>query len=226
MFRVEGEAVTNMQAAFLENWLEVSGEILAGPEYFPFWSVDGKAEVMVVDSTPSAGQSTRARLLFQILLASAERSIEITTPYFLPDFGVREELICAIRERGVDVRIITPGKHADHLLTRRSSRRLYGDLLKAGARIFEYKPSMIHTKSLVIDGLWCAVGSTNFDHRSFGINDEVNLAVRDEVLAARLQEDFARDVARSRSVSYEEWRKRPIWERMHEGLGWILERQQ
>ena len=225
MFRVEGDAVTNMQAAFLENWLEVSGEILSGPEFFPFWSVPNNAEVMVVDSTPSAGQSTRARLLFQILLASAERSIEITTPYFLPDFGVREELICAI-QRGVEVRIITPGKHADHLLTRRSSRRLYGDLLKAGARIFEYKPSMIHTKSLVVDGLWCAVGSTNFDHRSFGINDEVNLAVRDEGLAARIQEDFARDLAQSRPISYDEWRRRPIWERMHEGLGWILERQQ
>ncbi len=226
MFRVEGEAVTNMQAAFLENWLEVSGEILAGPEYFPFESVEADAEVMVVDSTPSSGQSTRGRMLFQILLASAERSIEITTPYFLPDFAVREELICAIRDRGVDVKIVTPGKHADHLLTRRSSRRLYGDLLKAGASIFEYKPSMIHTKSLVVDGLWCAVGSTNFDHRSFGINDEVNLAVRDEALAARLHEDFVRDVSHSRSISYEEWRSRPIWERMHEGLGWILERQQ
>src|SRR5204863_3884799 len=140
----------------------------------------------------------------------------ITTPYFLPDFSVREELICAMRDRGVEVRILTPGKHHDHLLTRRSSRRLYGELLKAGAKIFEYKPAMIHTKSLVVDGLWCAVGSTNFDRRSFSINDEINLAVKEEKFAARLHEDFARDLAKSRAITYKEWRRRPIWERMHE----------
>jgi cardiolipin synthase len=134
-------------------------------------------------------------------------------------------LIAAIR-RGVDVKIITPGRHTDHMLTRRSSRRLYGELLKEGAKIHEYQPSMIHTKTLVVDSLWCAVGSTNFDHRSFGINDEVNLAARDERLAGRLREDFARDLVASESVSYDEWRRRPIWERVSESLGWILERQE
>jgi cardiolipin synthase len=226
MFRVEGEAVTQMQSAFLENWLEASGELLTGPEYFSFAKVNAKSHVMVVESTPSAGGSTRARMLFQTLLASAERFIEITTPYFLPDRSVRDELIRTMKERGVDVRIIAPGKHNDHLLTRRSSRRLYGDLLKAGAKIYEYKKSMIHTKSLVVDGLWCAVGSTNFDHRSFGINDEVNLAAKDEALAARLREDFAHDLALSDEITYDKWRSRPFWEKLHEGLGWMLERQE
>ncbi len=226
MFRVEGEAVTAMQAAFLENWLEASGEILTGEAYFTFPKVDAESNFMIVDSTPSAGQSTRGRLLFQVLLASAARSIRITTPYFLPDQSVREEIICAVRNRGVDVRIITPGQHSDHLLTRRSSRRLYGDLLKAGVRIYEYQPSMIHTKSLVIDDLWSAVGSTNFDHRSFSINDEVNLAASDTQLAERLNAQFVRDLACCDEITYEQWRCRPIWERMHESLGWLIERQE
>jgi cardiolipin synthase len=226
MFRVRGEAVTSMQAAFLVNWLEATGELLIGTEYFRFPKVEGKCAVMIIDSSPSAGQSTHARTLFQTLLASAKKQIEITTPYFLPDKGVRDELKRAIKERGVDVKIITPGHHADHTVTRRSSRRLYGGLLKAGAKIYEYKPAMIHVKSLVVDGLWCVVGSTNFDHRSFTINDECNLASCNPDLAARLREDFARDLADSRAVSYREWRKRPIWEKMQEGFGGILERQQ
>jgi cardiolipin synthase A/B len=226
MFCVRGEAVTSMQAAFLENWLEATGELLMGPEYFVFPKVEGKCAVMIIDSSPSAGQSTHARTLFQTLLASAKQQIEITTPYFLPDKGVRDELKRAIKERGVDVKIITPGKHSDHWVTRRSSRRLYGGLLKAGAKIYEYKPAMIHTKSLVIDGQWCVVGSTNFDHRSFSINDECNLASCNTDFAARLREDFARDLAESRPVTYREWLRRPIWEKMQESFGWILERQQ
>ncbi|HUS07546.1 MAG TPA: phospholipase D-like domain-containing protein [Bryobacteraceae bacterium] len=226
IFRVQGDAVSGLQSVFIQNWLEASGELLTGAEYFCYPNLAVESHVIIVDSSPSTGQSTRARMLFQTLLASAKKSIQITTPYFLPDQSVRKEIVKAIRERGVDVKIIAPGRHSDHLLTRRSSRRLYGDLLAAGARIFEYEPAMIHTKTLVIDDLWCVVGSTNFDHRSFSINDEVNLAASDAKLAARLAEDFARDMACSRAVSYSAWKKRPLFERMHESLGWILERQQ
>jgi cardiolipin synthase len=226
MFRVEGRAVTNLQSTFAENWLESSGEILMGKDYFPLCEVDDHLEAMVVNSSPSAGASTRARMLFQTLLASANKSIYITTPYFLPDKSAREEMIRVMKERGVEVRIVTPGKHSDHLLTRTSSRRLYGDLLKAGAQIYEYKPAMIHAKVMIIDGLWSVVGSTNFDNRSFGLNDEVNLAGFDARLAKRLQEDFARDMAESHAVTYEEWRRRSIFERAHEWVGWVLERQQ
>ena len=117
-------------------------------------------------------------------------------------------------------------KHSDHMLTRSSSRRLFGELLQAGARIYEYEQAMIHAKILMIDGLWSVVGTTNFDNRSFGLNDEINLAARDEELTARINEDFARDLSESREVSYEEWRHRSVFERMHEILGWVLERQQ
>jgi cardiolipin synthase len=226
MFRVEGEAVSSLQAAFVENWLESSGEILTDIKFFPATEGEGQTAALVIDSSPTTGMSTRARILYQTLLASARKSILITTPYFLPDRSARHELVRAIRERGVEVKIIVPGKHSDHLLTRRSSRRLFGDLLEAGAEIHEYEAAMIHAKTMIIDGSWCVVGSTNFDNRSFGLNDEVNLAAHDETLAARLAEDFARDLQDSSPVSYEEWRRRSIFERMHEWIGWLLERQQ
>jgi cardiolipin synthase A/B len=228
MFRVTGDAVTSLQASFAENWLESSGEILMGEAYFPFSAPPqgASATALVVNSSPSVGRSTRARVLYQTLLASARKSIQITTPYFLPDRGARAEMAHALRERGVRIRILVPGKKADHLLTRRSSRRLYGELLSAGAEIYEYTPSMLHAKCMVIDGAWTVVGSTNFDHRSFGLNDEVNLAVQDPELAERLRQDFEQDLGRSRPVRLRTWRRRPFYERVHEWLGWILERQQ
>jgi cardiolipin synthase len=226
MFRVEGEVVRGLQATFVENWVESSGEILTAEPYFPEASAKGSVTALVVNSSPTTGLSTRARVLFQTLLASARKSIFITTPYFLPDRSARQEMLRAIRERGVKVTILTPGRHTDQLLTRRSSRRLYGPLLQAGAEIHEYQPGMIHTKCLVVDELWSVVGSTNFDNRSFGLNDEVNLAACDAELARRLIEDFAGDLSQSRPISHREWRRRPLLERAHELLGSLLERQQ
>jgi cardiolipin synthase len=112
------------------------------------------------------------------------------------------------------------------MMTRNSGRALYGDLLKAGAEIYEYTPTMIHAKILIVDGQWAVVGSTNMDNRSFGINDEVNLAARSPELAARLTEDFQKDLSQSRRVTYQEWRQRPIWERAFESVGWFFQRQQ
>lgn len=226
MFRVTGQTVAHLQAAFAENWLEATGELLTCEEYYACGEATDETPALIVDSSPSAGRGTRARILFQTLLASAKESILITTPYFLPDASARKEICRAIKERGVDVKIIVPGKHSDHLLTRRSSRRLFGDLLEGNARIFEYEASMIHAKILIVDGIWSVVGSTNFDHRSFGLNDEVNLAACSPKLATRLREDFARDLAASQEITLEQWKRRPIWERMHESLGSLLERQQ
>jgi cardiolipin synthase len=226
MFRVEGPAVTALVSMFAENWLESSGELLTDPKYYPELPARGDVTSFVINSTPSFGRGSRARMLFQLLIASATRSIHITTPYFLPDRGALQELIRASVERRVQIKILVPGKHNDHLLTRRSSRRLYGGLLANGAQIYEYRPSMIHNKTMVVDGIWSVVGSTNFDHRSFGINDEVNLAAANESLAARLDEDFHRDLAHSHLVSYAEWEHRSPLERLHEWLGWVLERQE
>jgi cardiolipin synthase A/B len=225
MVRVEGQAVTNLQATFSENWLEASGEMLAGPDFFPDCKVEGNTHALVVNSTPSAGGSTRARVLIQTLLASAKESIHITTPYFLPDASVCAEMEKAIK-RGVEIKVLTPGDHNDHMLTRSSSRRAYGRLLKAGARIFEYDPGMLHAKVMVVDGEWAVVGSTNFDNRSFGLNDEVNMAVCEKKFAGQLEADFRNDLAESTEFSYERWRTRSLFERAPELVGWILERQQ
>jgi cardiolipin synthase len=223
--RLEGRAVNNLQATFAENWLEACGELIAGERHFPKYDADGTSPAMVVNSTPSAGGSTRARVLFQMLLASARETIHITTPYFLPDRSASQELQRAV-QRGVEVVVLVPGRHADHLLTRSSSRLAYGRLLPHGVRIFEYTPSMVHAKILLIDGIWSVVGSTNFDNRSFGLNDEVNVAVCDRQFAARLEEDFANDLTEAHEVCLEEWSRRSLFERGPELLGWILERQQ
>lgn len=226
MFRIEGNAVPAVQATFAENYLEASGELLAGSDYFCFPERPSRSVALVVDSSVSSGQSTRARMLFQMLMSAAREHIDITTPYFLPDKGVRKELIRAIKDRGVKVRILCPGEHNDHLLTRHTSRRLYGSLLRYGAEIYEYQPSMLHVKSMVVDGKWCVFGSTNLDHRSFSINDELNIGTTDAHVIARLREDFARDLCDARRVTYREWRDRSWFERGYEGLGRLLERQQ
>jgi cardiolipin synthase len=227
MVRVQGDAVRGLQGAFVENWLEASGEILDGPDYFPLLNSDpGNVTALVVCSTPSSSMgSTRARVLFQTLIAAARKSIFITTPYFLPDHSMRQELVRAKR-RGVAVKVIVPGKHGDHTLTRSSGRSAYGDLLNAGAEIYEYESAMIHAKITIIDGVWSVVGSTNLDNRSFGINDEVNLAVFDSGVAARLIQDFEDDAAHSKRVTLDDWQKRSMFERVLEWIGWVVERQQ
>ncbi len=231
MVRVEGPVVAGLQTTFAENWLESTGEILWGAGYFPsppeMPLVAGSQAMtgLTVISTPTPGRSTRARLVFQVLLASARTSIQITSPYFVPDRSARAELVKA-NQRGVKVTIVTNGEKNNHSVARRASRRIYGELLRAGVEIHEYQPGMIHTKSLVVDGAWAVVGSTNFDNRSFALNDEVNLVMMNEEVAGRLVEDFAQDLRACRQVSYEEWRRRPLHERALAMLGVLLDRQQ
>jgi cardiolipin synthase len=136
-----------------------------------------------------------------------------------------DEMIRA-KKRGIAVKVIVPGKHNDHALTRSSGRSAYGGLLKAGAEIYEYETSMIHAKIAIIDGVWSVVGSTNLDNRSFGINDEVNLAILDSAVAEKLTRDFEGDAAQSKRVTLDEWENRSVFERVLEWIGWILERQQ
>jgi cardiolipin synthase len=226
MFKISGDAVRSIQSTFVENWLESSGQILIGPKYFVSEDNSDGAQALVVDSSPSQGGSTRARILFQTLIGSARKSLKITTPYFLPDDSLSKELVRAMRERHVRVQILLPGKHSDHSMTRSSSRGTYGDLLKAGAEIYEYQPAMIHAKIMIVDDLWCVVGSTNMDHRSFGWNDEVNLAALDPELAGKLSANFEADLARSHRETLEAWENRPYWERGMEWLGWLIAREQ
>lgn len=222
--RVQGPVVSSLQSAFAQNWLRVAGEILTEEDCFSFSSGEGASGALVVNSTPAAG-STRARILFQALIAAARRRIYISTPYFLPDRSARQALIEALRERNVEVKILTPGVHSDHAMTRSSSRHLYGSLLKHGAEIYEYEPAMIHVKAMMVDDLWAVVGSTNFDHRSFELNDEVNLAILDPAVAKRLVQDFLHDLTDSVQITYRDWQRKSRF-RIYEQLESILEKQE
>lgn len=224
VLRVEGPSVAALQSVFAQNWLRVSGEILTGEAQFQFPPEKSGVPGLVVSSTPAAG-STPARILFQLLISSARKCIYMNTPYFLPDRSARGAIIKAARDRNVEVRIITPGDNSDQKLTRASSREIYGTLLGNGVRIFEYKPSMIHVKALMVDDCWSVVGSTNFDYRSFDLNDEVNLAILDRDVTRRLASDFERDISDSREITYDEWRRK--WRfRLAQRLFDILERQE
>jgi cardiolipin synthase len=254
VLRVRGPIVRGLQAVFAENWLECSGELLADADAFPFEPPErsrnasssgttsgggtplevptGAATAgavqcvaIVVGSTPTAGRSTRARMTIQLLLATARQRIRLSTPYFVPDLGIRRELLAA-RARGVEITIITGGPYADHGITRRAGRRRYGALLEGGVEIFEYAPRMMHAKVLVIDDRWVCLGSTNIDHRSFGLNDEVNVVVRDDPLAAQLGELFENDRRHSEPIDFARWLRRPWGERILATLGRVTERHQ
>lgn len=238
MCQVKGDLLVGLQTCFAENWLESTGEILDIVREFPACArsertnADGAGSSpqrttrgIVIISTPSAARSTRARVLFQVLLASARKTIFINSPYFLPDRSAREELIRAV-SRGVRVCIVMPGESNNHYLTRVASRRLYGQLLAGGVQLYEYQPGMIHKKALVVDGTWSVVGSTNFDTRSFGINDEVNLAALDPAFARRLEEDFAWEQSQSTRITMELWMRRSIVERVLSLAGLVLQRQE
>jgi cardiolipin synthase len=224
MFCVEGEAVAGLISTFSENWLESSGEILSGRQQFAFHSLPGGSPSFVVSSTPHGG-GTQARILFQALIKSARETIRITSPYFLPDRSARHALIEAMQRRGVQVEILTAGPRIDHPMVRKLSRRSSRKLLAAGAKIYEYQPSMIHAKLMTVDGQWNVVGSTNFDHRSFALNDEVNLAVLDRELAAVIERDFADDVTQSRALTPEILEERTLFSRVESPMDQIIEQE-
>jgi cardiolipin synthase len=206
VFCVEGEGVAGLISTFGENWLEASGEILSGDKQFGFRAMPDGCESFVVSSTPRGG-GTQARILFQALIKSARQSIRVTTPYFLPDRSARHALVEAVK-RGVQVQILTAGPGIDHPYIRTLSRHSSRHLLRGGAEIFEYLPSMIHAKLMTVDGQWNVIGSTNFDHRSFALNDEVNMAVLDRELAAIIEADFFEDLQQSRPLTLTMLRER------------------
>jgi cardiolipin synthase len=229
MIQVTGALAMGLQSSFAENWLEAAGEILPDAE-FEAGAHESEPEppgpevALVVNSAPSEGRSTRARTLFQILVASARESIFIASPYFIPDRRLCAELVEAVR-RGVSVTVLVPGRWNNHPLTRLASRRRYGQLLEGGVAIHEYRPAMMHAKILIVDHVWSVVGSTNFDNRSFGLNDEVNVAILQRALAARLEADFAADLAESAAMTLEQWRRRALAERAFASFARLLERQ-
>ena len=216
MIRVEGPVVASCQAVFAENWLECRGDIVAGEEWFPPIEPSGTTDALVVKNSPSFAGS---RALFQALLECASREIRLTTPYFIPDPSFLSALIDRARD-GVSVTVLLPGHRMDHPWVRLSSRRLFRPLLDAGIRLFEYQPSMIHQKLMVVDRLWSVVGTTNFDMMSFEYLDEINIAVRDEAFALELHAQHDADLARS--VEVEPSWHRSVWEKRLAWTVWTL----
>jgi cardiolipin synthase A/B len=239
VLRIDGPLARGLQTVFAENWLECTGELLVGDRSFPkplyrFEACsapglpsNGIARVrgLALGSTPTSGRSNQARMLIQYLLAAARTRIVICSPYFIPDRGIRSELIAA-RQRGVSVEVITGGSHTDHHLVRRAGRKRFGPLLRAGVAIHEYERGMLHAKVMLVDDRWAVLGSTNFDHRSFSINDEVNVALMSAPLVSALLEDFAADRRASRPFTYDDWLARSMRERLLAWLGTALERHQ
>ena len=214
--RVEGPVVEQLQGAFAENWLEATGVALGGPAYFPRpLEVKGGVDAQVVRSSP-AGGSVAMYTMFLLAMTAARRSIYITNPYFVPDEKMVETLIQA-RRRGVRVVLLLPGA-IDHNLVRQASRGGFGRLLKEGIEIHEYKPAMLHAKTMVIDSMWATVGSTNLDRRSFALNEELNLVIYDAGVARRLEQVFEKDLSESGVVTYKRWASRGLMSRVLEFL--------
>ena len=224
MARIEGPVVAAVQGAAAENWLECCGEILTGPEYFPELDRAGDTTAFVIRSSPS-DRATSSRVAFQLLMEGADHQVHIATPYFLPDRAFRRALK-NIAARGVEVSVVVPGRATDQRWVRLASRRMWGQLLESGIRIFEYRVTMTHVKVLIVDGLWSVIGTTNVDNRSFEHNDEVNVALLDATVARRLLDDYERDVRDSDEMTLAGWHRRPLWEKIVGPFVWILERQQ
>jgi cardiolipin synthase len=222
-FRLEGPAVAQMQSAFMDNWMKTHEEVLHGPDYFPRLEQVGSCKAQVFMSSPAEG-SESVRLMYLMSIACARKTVRISNAYFVPDDLSVRTLVEAAK-RGVKVEIIVPGKHIDTHLVRRAGRSRWGPLLEAGVEIYEYEPTMYHCKVMVVDDLWTTVGSTNFDNRSFRLNDEANLNILDPDFARSQAEVFERDKARSRRITLEEWRNRPLTEKLKEHAAGLLRAQ-
>jgi cardiolipin synthase A/B len=222
-FRVEGPVVAQMQSVFLDNWMRVTGNVLHGELYFPALRPAGALAAQMFSSSPSGG-SESMQLMYLLSITAARKSIDLANSYFVPDAMTIKTLVDAAR-RGVKVRVLTPSGHIDSETVRKASRGSWGPMLEAGIEIAEYQPTMYHVKGLVVDGTFSSVGSTNFDNRSFRLNDEANLNVLNAQFGRIQQDVFNADWAKARRISHEQWQQRPWSERLWERLASLLHTQ-
>jgi cardiolipin synthase A/B len=215
-FRVEGPVVAQLQAAFLDNWIKTTGRVLHGDDYFPPLDAKGTYEMQMFMSSP-AGGSASMRLMYLTAITAAESSIDIEAAYFVPDPLMTGELIKA-RRRGVRIRILLPDKYLDSETVKVASKRAWGPLLASGAEIYEYDPTMLHCKMLIFDRLMVSVGSTNFDMRSFELNDEASLNVYSDVFAGEMTDVFEKDMASANRYSLDQWEHRPWLQKIAERI--------
>ena len=222
-FRVRGPVVAQMQAAFIDNWIKVTGRVLNGAEYFPPLAPAGSMDAHMFISSPEGG-SESMHLMYLMAIAASRETLDIHASYFVPDELVVRALRMALK-RGVRVRVLVPGEHIDSETVRIASRAIWGELLKAGMEVYVYQPTMMHVKSLIADGLLVSVGSTNFDMRSFSLNDEASLNVYDRGFAAHMTRVFENDLRSARPYTYQQWLDRPWHQKFSETVIWPIRSQ-
>ena len=213
-FRIEGPAVAQIQSAFNDNWIKTSGEVLNGADYFPALAPVGSMDAHMFVSSP-AGGSESMHLMYLMSIAAAEHSLDLAAAYFIPDELISKALVAA-RHRGVRIRVLMPGKNTDSDAARVASKASWGPLLLAGVEMYEYEPTMFHNKMLIVDREMVSVGSTNFDLRSFQLNDEASLNVYNHAFAERMTAVFEQDLNPTRRYTYDQWKKRPWMEKFKE----------
>ena len=221
--RIAGPAVTGLQTGFSQNWLERTHELVSGPEFYPSPDANGPHVALTLMSSPVTGAST-VRIMYYLSIICARRTLWIANPYFVPDAPAIDTLIEA-KKRGVDVKIMVSGDHNDNWLSRHNSVRLYGRLVHAGVEIYEYERTLLHQKTMMVDGVWGTVGTTNFDSRSFAHNEESNICFYDAALVAEMQESFRDDLRSCRRIDVETWRKRGVFARAQEFVAAFLQEQ-
>jgi cardiolipin synthase A/B len=218
--RIEGPAVSQLQHVFFEDWVHTTGEVLHGEKQFPSLAPVGNLLAQAIGSSRS-DQSSMAKLLYYMAIQAARQRIWIENAYFVPDSQIRQGLVAAVA-RGVDVRILVPGKYIDSPNVRLASRFHYGELLDGGVQIYEYLPTMLHCKVMVVDGLWASIGSINFVNRSFKKNAEVSVSVYDRDFAREVEKAFESDLTSSEVFTKEKWKKRGLLARFGELFFWLF----
>jgi cardiolipin synthase len=207
--------VRGLQGAFAENWLEATGDVLVGPDYLPeLEPIDGGCTMQLVRSSAGVGD-TNVEALYFLAIACAHERLNLTAAYFAPRPAFIEAL-CDAAERGVEVRVLVPGEHIDKAFVRKAGRGAYEQLLKSGVRVWEFSPTMLHAKTLTVDGCWTSIGSVNFDNRSFQLQDEATLCVSSESFTGDLDDQFEKDLARSEEIKLERWSERPLRAKVNE----------
>jgi cardiolipin synthase len=221
--RLEGPVVHGLQTVFAQNWVEETHSLPVMTECFPEIERCGEISAHVVSSASGDAVSSVA-MLYTVAIAAARREVLIQNPYFAPSDGVVELFAMMVR-RGVKVHLMVPGKHTDSPFVRRAGCSLYTALLEAGVRLYEFEPTLLHQKIVVVDEIWSHVGSTNFDARSLALNEEIGVGILDAGIAAQLKAAFNEDLRRSRELKLEQWRRRPIFARAYERFAYLLHEQ-
>ncbi|HKI03330.1 MAG TPA: phospholipase D-like domain-containing protein [Thermoanaerobaculia bacterium] len=221
--RLEGPIVNAVQGTFAENWVEMTAEVVAGDKYFPRLAAAGDVRAHVTATSPNGGVA-RLELLYKLAIASAQKELIIANPYFIPDQELVDLLGRAVK-RGVDVKVMVPGKVTDSSVVRHAGHAQFEQLVRRGVKIFEYQKTLNHQKIMIIDGIWSQVGSANFDDRSLDINDEASVGLIDSSVAAQLENAFEKDLRDCTQVDLETWNQRSLWHKLEDKFSYAINEQ-